>query len=91
MNQEKRKIVYESVEQLKPNPRKPRTHSKRQQRQIADKIKSFGFTNPILVDKNNVITAGHGRLAALKMLGMSQAPTIRLVGREDQDFGACEK
>jgi DNA modification methylase len=63
---------------FKPNPNNCRTHSKRQIRQIADSIKLFGFNNPILIDKNNVVVAGHGRLAAAKLLGMTHVPTIRL-------------
>ena len=72
------KSAGQTVDALNPNPRNPRTHSKRQLRQIADSIQEFGFTNPILVDKDNVVIAGHGRLEAAKLLGMSQVPTIRL-------------
>ena len=45
---------------LKPSVRNARTHDKRQIRQIADSIKTFGFTNPLLVDENNGVIAGHG-------------------------------
>lgn len=73
-------IAYQQVGVLKPNPHNSRTHSKHQIRQIADSIKAFGFTNPVLVDKNNMVIAGHGRLAAAKLLIMSQVPTICLEG-----------
>jgi DNA modification methylase len=63
---------------LKGNPGNARTHSKHQIRQIADSIKAFGFTNPVLLDKNDVVIAGHGRLAAAKSLGILEVPTIRL-------------
>lgn len=63
---------------MKNNPRNARNHTKHQIRQIADSIKAFGFTNPVLLDHNNTIIAGHGRVAAAKLLGMSSAPTIRL-------------
>jgi hypothetical protein len=45
---------------------------------IAESIKAFGFTNPILTDQNNTIVAGHGRLRAAQLLGIDQVPTIRL-------------
>src|SRR5262245_66056645 len=63
---------------LKPNPRNPRTHSKRQIAQIADSIRTFGFTNPVLIDDRDTILAGHGRVAAAKLLGEASVPTIRL-------------
>lgn len=71
-------IVYLLIGDLKPNSHNARTHSKHQIRQIANSIEEFGFTNPILIDKNNVIIAGHGRLAAAELLGMHEVPTIRL-------------
>jgi hypothetical protein len=69
-------ISYLPIAKLKPNPHNSRTHSKHQIRQIADSIKAFGFTNPVLIDRNNTVIAGHGRLAAAKLLGISQVPTI---------------
>lgn len=66
------------ISQLKTNPNNARTHSKHQIRQIAACIKEFGFTNPVLIDKNNMVVAGHGRVAAAQLLGRSQVPTLRL-------------
>lgn len=63
---------------LKPYPQNARTHSKKQLRQIADSINQFGFTNPILVDRDHIIIAGHGRVEAAKQLGFHEVPTIRL-------------
>ena len=63
---------------LKPWTRNARTHSKRQIRQIADSIRAFGFTNPVLVDRDNVILAGHGRVEAAKLLGFERVPCLRL-------------
>jgi len=71
-------IAYLRIEDLRSNSRNSRTHSKRQLRQIADSIKTFGFANPVLLDRNNTVVAGHGRVAAAKLLGMSEVPTIRL-------------
>lgn len=63
---------------LRPWPKNARTHSKKQIRQIADSIKTFGFTNPILIDEANNILAGHGRVEAAKLLGMTTVPCIRI-------------
>jgi ParB-like chromosome segregation protein Spo0J len=78
-------VVYQETRNLKPNPRNARTHSKRQIRQIADSIKVFSFTNPVLVDRSGTIIAGHGRVEAAKQLGMKKVPTICLENlNEDQ-------
>jgi DNA modification methylase len=71
-------VQYRSVEALTCRPSNPRTHSKQQIRQIAESIKSFGFTNPILIDQSGVIVAGHGRVEAAKLLGLRRVPTILL-------------
>jgi len=55
-----------------------RTHSKKQVEQIARSIQAFGFNNPLLVDAANVVIAGHGRLLAAKLLGMTEVSIIRL-------------
>lgn len=55
-----------------------RTHTKKQVEQIAVSIAKFGFNNPVLVDDDNRLIAGHGRVAAAKLLGMAEVPTIRL-------------
>jgi ParB-like chromosome segregation protein Spo0J len=68
------------INELKPNSRNARTHSKRQIRQLADSIKSFGFLVPILVDDDRVVIAGHGRYAAAKLLGLQQVPVIEVTG-----------
>jgi DNA modification methylase len=72
------KVVVRSLANLKPNSRNARTHSRRQIRQIADSITAFGFNNPILIDDDGVIIAGHGRVEAAKVLGMSEVPTVCL-------------
>ena len=71
-------ITYQPVSDLKNNPRNARTHTKYQVRQIANSITEFGFTNPVLLDHNNTIIAGHGRVTAAKQLGLSRVPAIRL-------------
>jgi DNA modification methylase len=63
---------------LRPYSRNARTHSKKQIRQIADSIRKFGFTNPVLISDADEIIAGHGRVEAAKLLGMASVPTLRL-------------
>ena len=70
------KITYKSPDQLKARTRNPRTHTKRQIRQIAASIKEFGFISPVLVDGADGIIAGHGRVEAAKLIGMSDVPTV---------------
>src|ERR1019366_5390733 len=67
-----------SVRSLKPYPRNARRHSKDQVKQIAASITRFGFNNPILIADDGEIVAGHGRLAAAKLLGLETVPTLRL-------------
>ena len=69
-------IVYQATSALKPAAHNPRTHSQQQIQQIAESICAFGFTNPILVDEQGEVMAGHGRLEAAKLLGLRQVPTI---------------
>jgi DNA modification methylase len=71
-------ITYKAVSDLKPYSRNARTHSRAQIKQIAQSIDKFGFTNPILIDDEDQIIAGHGRAAAAKLLGVSEVPTVRL-------------
>jgi hypothetical protein len=71
-------VIYQPVTAFAAYPHNARIHSKHQIRQMADSITAFGFVNPILIDSDNTIVAGHGRLLAAQMLGMEQVPTIRL-------------
>jgi ParB-like chromosome segregation protein Spo0J len=71
------KIETQALAALKPYARNARTHSKRQIRQIAKSIERFGFCNPVLVDDEKQIIAGHGRAAAAKLLGMTTVPIVR--------------
>jgi hypothetical protein len=69
-------ISYKDPAQLRRRDRNPRTHSREQIRQIAASIKEFGFVSPVLVDGSNCIIAGHGRVEAAKLLGMTAIPTV---------------
>src|SRR5258708_38750051 len=63
---------------IRLDPTKPREHSDKQIPQIANSIRVFGFNVPILIDQKRNVVAGHGRLLACKLLGMSEVPTICL-------------
>ena len=76
-------IEYKHVDDLIPYVNNSRTHSDEQVTQIAASIKEFNFTNPILIDEQGGIIAGHGRLMAAKKLKLEQVPTITLVGLSD--------
>jgi len=71
-------LVYKPVNDLIPYARNSRTHSESQVIQIAASIKEFGFTNPVLIDGNNGIIAGHGRVLAARKLNMESVPCIEL-------------
>jgi DNA modification methylase len=75
-----RKLEWRQIADLIPYARNARTHSDEQVAQIAASIKEFGWTNPILVDGENGIIAGHGRLAAARKLGNTEVPVIELTG-----------
>ena len=69
-------VSYRSIEELKPDPRTARVHSKAQIRQLAASIEAFGFNVPILVDAQDNVFAGHARLLACKQLGYAQVDSI---------------
>jgi len=74
----KAKIEYIKTETLIPYARNSRTHSEQQVAQIAASIREFGFTNPVLIDAENGIIAGHGRVMAAQKLGRNDVPCLRL-------------
>ena len=73
-------IEYRATGEIIPYINNSRTHSEQQVQQVAASIKEFGFTNPILIDEDRGIIAGHGRLQAAQMMGMDEVPTITLEG-----------
>jgi ParB-like chromosome segregation protein Spo0J len=74
----KLKIQYKPIQDLIPYARNSRTHNDAQVAQIAASIKEFGWTNPVLLDGENGIIAGHGRVLAAQKLGETEVPTIEL-------------
>jgi ParB-like chromosome segregation protein Spo0J len=72
------KIEWLPISALKPDPRNPKQHSARQIKQIAQSIKTFGNLVPVLIDRENKILAGHGRVLAAQRLGRTEVPVIRI-------------
>jgi DNA modification methylase len=85
MNKIERQIEALPVGDLRPAKRNARTHSKKQVSQICRSIERFGFTNPILIDDEGRVVAGHGRLAAAKELGIQTVPCLRLRDMSEAD------
>ena len=79
-NEKDLQVVYRNPSELIPYARNARTHNPEQVQRIAASIREFGFTSPILLDGNNGILAGHGRLAAAMLLKLDRVPTIDLKG-----------
>jgi DNA modification methylase len=65
------------IDSLRPNPKNARTHSRKQIRQIASSIRRLGFLNPIIIDEDDTVLAGHGRLEAARLEGLAEVPVIR--------------
>ncbi len=78
----KLKIEHRPPGELIPYSRNARTHSKKQ---IASSIRAFGFNNPVLIDRHDVIIAGHGRVEAAKQIGIQSVPVIRLEHLSDAE------
>lgn len=82
------KVVYLPVNEIKTYEKNAKIHTEAQVRRIANSIKEFGFKQPIIVDKNNFVVAGHGRLLAAKEIGMSELPCIRADDLTDEQIKA---
>jgi ParB-like chromosome segregation protein Spo0J len=71
-------VVYRKISEIKPYARNARSHSRKQIKQIAAAIAEFGFTNPVLIDEDSEIIAGHGRVKAAQQLGLTEIPTVQI-------------
>ena len=71
-------VIYKNIKELKPYKKNAKKHPKEQVERIANSIKEFGFTQPVIVDKNNEVVAGHGRILGAKKAGLKQVPTVCL-------------
>src|ERR1700730_14947108 len=78
-------IQYIFPDDVRPYAGNARTHSKKQIRQIADSIQRFGFANPVLVSGDREVIAGHGRLAAAKLLGLASVPIVFVADMTEAD------
>lgn len=81
-------ITYRPIGDLRPRAGNPRTHSQKQIDQIARSIQRFGFASPVLIDKDNGVVAGHGRITAAKQLGLTEVPTVCLADMSEADVRA---
>lgn len=81
-------LEWRSVSSLRPRANNPRTHSIEQVTQIAASITKFGFTNPVLIEDDGLIVAGHGRCRAAQQLGLEQVPCIVLTGLTPEEVRA---
>jgi len=79
------KVEYRKVDDLQPYAGNARTHSDKQIAQIAASIRLFGFMNPALIDIDDGIIAGHGRVAAAQTLGLTEVPVIELAHLSDAE------
>src|SRR5271166_3888288 len=71
------RIEWALIATIRPNPKNARTHSRKQIRQIAASIRKLGFLNPLIVDEANMILAGHGRVEAARLEGLTHVPIVR--------------
>jgi hypothetical protein len=71
-------VRYEPIVALRLDPQNPRLHSRKQVRQIANSIASFGFNAPLLIDAEQSVIAGHGRVLAAKALGWTEVPVVAI-------------
>jgi ParB-like chromosome segregation protein Spo0J len=74
------RLEFWPIDRLVPSTRNARSHSDAQIAEIAGSIRTFGFTNPILVGEQGTVIAGHGRLAAARKLALPEVPVIALHG-----------
>jgi hypothetical protein len=81
-------IIYKNIKELKPYKKNAKKHSKEQVEQIANSIKEFGFTQPVIIDKNNCVVAGHGRILGAKKAGLKQVPTVCLEDLTEEQIKA---
>lgn len=76
------------LRRLRPSDRNARTHSKKQIGQVAASMKRFGVINPLIIDSNGQVVAGHARLEAAKLLGLSAVPVIRVTNLSPTELRA---
>lgn len=81
-------IKYKNIKELKPYKKNAKKHPKEQVERIANSIKEFGFTQPVIVDKDNCVVAGHGRILGAKKAGIKNIPTVCLEDLTEEQIKA---
>ena len=81
-------IVYRNIKELKPYKKNAKKHPKEQVERIANSIKQFGFTQPVVIDSNNCVVAGHGRILGAKKAELTQVPTVMLEDLTEEQIKA---
>lgn len=82
------KVTYRNIRELKPYKKNAKKHPKEQVERIANSIKEFGFTQPVIIDSNNCVVAGHGRILGAKKAGLTQVPTVCLEDLTEEQIKA---
>lgn len=81
-------IKYKNIKELKPYKKNAKKHPKEQIERIANSIKEFGFTQPVIIDKDNCVVAGHGRILGAKKAGIKNIPTVCLEDLTEEQIKA---
>ena len=81
-------IKYKNIKELKPYKKNAKKHPKEQVERIANSIKEFGFTQPVIIDKDNYVVAGHGRILGAKKAGIKNIPTVMLEDLTEEQIKA---
>lgn len=81
-------IKYKNIKELKPYKKNAKKHPKEQIERIANSIKEFGFTQPVIIDKDNCVVAGHGRILGAKKAGLKNIPTVCLEDLTEEQIKA---
>ena len=81
-------VVMRKIRDLKPYKNNAKKHPKEQVNRIAESIKEFGFTQPVLIDKNNEVVVGHGRILGAKQAGLKEVPTVMLEDLTEEQIKA---
>ena len=81
-------VVMRKIRDLKPYKNNAKKHPKEQVNRIAESIKEFGFTQPVLIDKNNEVVVGHGRILGAKQAGLKEVPTVMLEDLTEEQIRA---
>lgn len=89
MTQKIEQVIWMNPDELTPYPGNAKMHPADQIEHIANSIKSFGWTQPIVVDENNVVVIGHGRLMAAKELHLEKVPVVRRDDLTEEQINAC--